>query len=61
MRFELPAGEHRVVLELAPTPARRAGTLVTALSSLLLVALAAAALRRQSRDRAPLDASRSQA
>lgn len=45
MRFELPAGEHRVVIELAPTPVRRAAMLVTALLSLLLVALECAPRR----------------
>jgi hypothetical protein len=44
MRFELPAGEHHVVIELAPTRVRRAALLVTASTGLLLVA--AVAVRR---------------
>jgi hypothetical protein len=49
MRFDLPAGEHRVVLELAPTPVRRAAMLVTALTSLLLVGVASVGLFRAKR------------
>jgi hypothetical protein len=45
LRFELPAGEHNVVIELVPTRVRRAALLVTAFTSLLLV-LAVAAGRR---------------
>ncbi len=55
MRFELPAGEHHVVIELAPTRVRRAGQLLTGLTALLLVAAAAAGRRKkqQGGSRAP--------
>jgi hypothetical protein len=46
VRFELPPGEHRVVIELAPTRVRRAGLLVTALTALLLVAAAVTGTRK---------------
>lgn len=52
LRFDLPAGEHRVVIELRPTPVRRAALLVTALTSLLLVALASVGLHWTARSKA---------
>ena len=40
MRFELPAGDHRVVLDLAPTRTRRAGLLVSIASAMAAAAVA---------------------
>jgi hypothetical protein len=37
MEFELPAGEHRVVLELHQTPARRLGLGITLVTAAVLV------------------------
>jgi hypothetical protein len=37
MRFEAPAGEHRVVIALSRTPVRKTALLLTLLTALLLV------------------------
>ena len=41
MKFDVPAGEHQVVLQLRQTPARRWGLIVTIVTALLLVLVAA--------------------
>jgi hypothetical protein len=41
MKFDVPAGEHQVVLQLRQTPTRRWGLIVTIVTALLLVLVAA--------------------
>ena len=47
--FELPPGDHRLVLELTPTPVRNAGMLVTLLAALVVAGVGGGTIAREYR------------